>query len=263
VTEQEWLTSQNPAEMLKWATGAIRGSTAPGVLPDGFRAMSNRKQRLFACACCLAAGTPVSIVNDYELTGMVDDIGERRTDSDWARSWTERGMNKPTLAQRADLLREIVGNSYRPLTFPRYQLPSRPGARHGLPRGAHPMIPTPDIPGQEFTIRPTWLTPDAIGIAQDAYDSRDWRLLPLLAECLEEAGCVETSDMVVPGMYICEKCGVAFGPDGWAVYCRNCGSNYCRKQRLLDLPHPILAHLRSTVPHVRGCFALDLLLGKE
>jgi hypothetical protein len=29
------------------------------------------------------------------------------------------------------------------------------------------------------------------------------------------------------------------------------------------LSHPLLAHLRSPGPHVRGCWAIDLLLGKE
>ena len=29
------------------------------------------------------------------------------------------------------------------------------------------------------------------------------------------------------------------------------------------VPHPLLAHLRSPGPHVRGCWALDTILQKE
>jgi hypothetical protein len=111
-----------------------------------------------------------------------------------------------------------------------------------------------------------WLTPTVISLAHAAYDEREEKSgyltavrLAVLADSLEEAGCVGES---------CSKCG----GDGWRFdippvlavdyplnrkeQCEDCqGQGY--------LSHPLLAHLRSPGPHVRGCWAVDLLLGKE
>lgn len=111
-----------------------------------------------------------------------------------------------------------------------------------------------------------WLTPTVVSLAHAAYDEREEKSgyltavrLAVLADSLEEAGCVGES---------CSKCG----GDGWRFdippvlavdyplnrkkQCEDCqGQGY--------LSHPLLAHLRSPGPHVRGCWAIDLLLGKE
>jgi len=88
--------------------------------------------------------------------------------------------------------------------------------------------------------------------------------LALLADALEEAGCVETSEEAVTRMYVCEKCGNVNDLNNQVgICCRKCGSEFCRKQRLRDLPHPIISHLRSPGPHVRGCWATDLVLGYQ
>jgi hypothetical protein len=94
------------------------------------------------------------------------------------------------LARHADLLRDILGNHFRP--------PS---------------------------IAPDWLTPTVTGLAAVAYEERflpsgelDNVRLAVLADALEEAGCAD--------------------PD-------------------------LLGHLRALGPHVRGCWVVDLILGKE
>jgi hypothetical protein len=95
-----------------------------------------------------------------------------------------------------------------------------------------------------------WLTDHAHGIAQDAYDSRDWGLLPILADALEDAGC---PTRVCPRCFgEPERCPDCVGqPDG------------CHPKPDCWVPHPILAHLRSPGPHARGCHVLDLILGKS
>jgi hypothetical protein len=40
---------------------------------------------------------------------------------------------------------------------------------------------------------PSWRTPQTEGLARSAYDRRDWALLPVLADALEEAGCGDTA----------------------------------------------------------------------
>ena len=60
--------------------------------------------------------------------------------------------------------------------------------------------------------------PDAPRMARHVYEARDWAVLPVLADALEEDGCNDAG---------------------------------------------LLAHLRSPGPHVRGCWALDILLGRS
>jgi len=84
----------------------------------------------------------------------------------------------------ADLVRDIFGNPFRPVT-----------------------------------IAPAWWqTPSVVSLARTVYDSRDFSAMPGLADALEETGC----------------------------------------------GHPdVLAHCRGDGPHVRGCWVVDLILGKN
>src|SRR5581483_3527580 len=82
-----------------------------------------------------------------------------------------------------DLLREIFGNPFRPVT-----------------------------------VNSTWLTSNVISLAQTIYDERAFDRMPILADALEDAGCTNAE---------------------------------------------ILQHCRQPGEHVRGCWVVDLLLGKE
>jgi hypothetical protein len=78
-----------------------------------------------------------------------------------------------------------------------------------------------DIVGNPFRrveIDPTWLTGDVLGLARRVYHSRDFGVMPILADALQEAGC--------------EHEGVL---------------SHCRDER---------------ATHVRGCWVVDLILGK-
>jgi hypothetical protein len=94
-----------------------------------------------------------------------------------------RAAEKQEDATLATLLREIVGNPFRPVTFD-----------------------------------PDWSTSSAHGLALSMYESRDFSPMPILADSLEEAGC--------------------------------------------DNPD-ILTHCREPGNHVRGCWVVDLVLGKS
>ncbi|MFO0852374.1 MAG: hypothetical protein U0871_28010 [Gemmataceae bacterium] len=83
----------------------------------------------------------------------------------------------------SDLVRDIVGNPFRPVAFD-----------------------------------PGWRTSTAVALARQMYDARDFGLLPVLADALEEAGCDAAA---------------------------------------------LLAHCRGPGPHVRGCWAVDLVLGNS
>jgi hypothetical protein len=98
--------------------------------------------------------------------------------------------NKATCESQLNLLRDLIGNPFRPVS-----------------------------------IDTAWLTPTVCRLATIGYEERslpsgelDTARLAVLADALEDAGC-QDADM--------------------------------------------LTHLRGPGPHVRGCWALDLLLGKE
>jgi len=86
-------------------------------------------------------------------------------------------------AEYAELVRDIFGNPFRPVTFD-----------------------------------PNWRTSTAIALAQQMYDSRDFAAMPILADALQDAGC-DNAD--------------------------------------------ILDHCHKPGPHVRGCWVVDWVLGKE
>ncbi len=83
-----------------------------------------------------------------------------------------------------DLIRDIVGNPFRPVTFD-----------------------------------PSWLTSDVVLLAQGIYDDRAFDRMQILADALQDAGCDNTD---------------------------------------------ILGHCRDLyATHVRGCWVVDLVLGKQ
>jgi hypothetical protein len=86
-------------------------------------------------------------------------------------------------AVQCDLVRDVFGNPFRPVTFD-----------------------------------PRWRSADALALAQGIYAERAFDRLPILADALEEAGCTEKA---------------------------------------------VLDHCRRSAVHVRGCWVVDLVLGKE
>jgi len=78
-----------------------------------------------------------------------------------------------------------------------------------------------DIEGNPFRpieFDPRWRTSDVVGLARGIYEERAFERMPILADALMDAGC-ENSE--------------------------------------------IIAHCRGSGPHVRGCWLMDMILGKE
>jgi hypothetical protein len=222
MTEAEWLAAREPQAMLK----SLRGGEA-----------SERKLRLFACACARRLWGLVSDPASRQAVELAErvadggadpqqlhqacilaasaceaahDAGHPRGSSVWLAAYTAvhaawpfgggyLGENAAHFARAAlptegpahtDLLRDIVGNPFRP-----------------------------------SPVHAAWLTPTVTSLAGAAYEQRSLpsgelspARLTTLADALEDAGCTDAD---------------------------------------------LLGHLRSPGPHVRGCWALDLLLGKE
>lgn len=200
MTEEQWLSNTNTEAMVE----EIRGK------------VSERKLRLFACACCRSVrrdtdqdtqkGVEVAeryadgLAKDRERAALRNALAQdsparlalERT-KDYVSSvrgcawWTQLAFCGDANWQSA-ALRDVVGNPFR-----------------------------------SVVLAPSLRTPTVISLARAAYDERllpsgelDPARLVVLADALEEIDCTAA----------------------------------------------ILEHLRSAGPHVRGCWPLDLLLGR-
>lgn len=237
MNEQEWLASGDPQRMLEWLqtrTGMVNGLQVFKPI------ISDRKMRLFACACCRAVWP---LLTDPRSRRAVE-VAEKYADGEANRgelvtahkfaadafkgAGPQRGSFEAELAMRccahisfltenaglprwfgvstkhapaqAALLRCVVGNPFRPVTLPREPVDTGLGVQFG---GMHERCP--------------WLTPDVLALAGAGYEGRDFSGLGALADALEDAGCTDAD---------------------------------------------LLGHLRGPGPHALGCWCVDLILGK-
>jgi hypothetical protein len=187
MTEAEWLTATDPTPMLAF----LRDKA------------THRKMWLFPVGCLrvdeLARDTPelrgVMHMEDEverffggsEEVPLMDDrnrlVGIERLQDAFRTGFAERDSFRIAVKRRGNILRDIFGNPFRPVTAD-----------------------------------PKWFSSTALTLARRMYDTRDFSPMPILADALQDAGCENTD---------------------------------------------ILAHCRKDGVHVRGCFVIDLLLGKE
>jgi hypothetical protein len=201
MTEEEWLSSTDSAEMLTWLTGKATG----------------RKLRLLACAACresIAASTHP--VHDEILV-----IAERFADGDAteqerqvAFATTIRNELFPGEGHFA-LLGFAVGDSSDEIgTHLRRLMMGSPPAE-ATPSMIRELFANPFHPA---TFDPQWRTATVIAIARGMYEAGDFSAMLILADALEDAGCMDTVT---------------------------------------------LEHCRGGSTHVRGCWVVDRILGKE
>jgi hypothetical protein len=229
MTKGEWKSCTDPTRMLDWLRPS--GEDSPSARPCPV-AVSDRKIRLFMCACCrhvwhlltnaqsrkvvkvaeqFADGKTTAEAMDDANSPVVEMAGDVPNDVNWLAVWASdndlpRAIDVYTQGEeqepgryvsapvQASLLRDIVGAPFRPLP----------------------------------AVSPSLLRWNGGTIARLARRIYNYRLLPsgelkpdhlaVLADALEDAGCTEPA---------------------------------------------VLSHLRSPGLHVRGCFAVDWLLGKE
>jgi hypothetical protein len=240
VTEAEWLACTDPVPLVAFLRSSGRGS--------------DRKLRLFACACCRhldpglrmndAAREAVQATERF-VDGLAgpDELGAATAAASavWYGHFLRRaetGEMPGTQEYRTDLLvrsfariAKWASNTSRDKAV----FIAAEAANQGLWTS---LLGTPDwqanqarllrdlfgpLPFRAVTVSPACVTPQVVALAQAAYDNRDLPAgtldparLAVLADALEEAGT---------------------GGD-------------------------LLGHLRGPGPHVRGCWAVDLLLGK-
>jgi hypothetical protein len=261
VTESEWLASDDPGAMLEWLTGPrvvrnldltgeVGGEAWRGTLP------TNRRLRLFACACCRLAWDRLDSRSREAVAraeawadGAADDCGRdalARTTATGCLTPDPAGAARQALrysvhcglapAAQAALLRDLRGNPWGPVVL-RWRL-----VNQGKPAGEE--------------VSP-WLTPTVLALARAAYEERrqDGLLEPVrlavLADALEEAGCEEgTLLWHLRGQRLCPGCSLPGAQrSGWCEVC--------------DLHTDEVSWVRLDGPHARGCWAIDLVLNRS
>lgn len=258
MTEQEWLASDDAAAMIRWLTAAgADWNIASEAARARSRLAGDRKLRLFACACArlvwdrlkhpelreaveygeeFADGVSDRMVTGYSEAGRIAERGGLGPDA-LAAAWMARvccmrhgtgtfGLDWP--GQVGTAAKSLLGAGAAALLREVAGNPFRPMQvmESNVWRGSSVALLDPII------VQRGWLTPTVLSMAQYAYDERpadgtlDWRRLAILADALEEAGCDNAA---------------------------------------------LLQHLRPTCDgrlvedhtHVRGCWAVDLLLGRD
>jgi hypothetical protein len=235
VTETEWLSCTDPQPMLEF----LRGKA------------SERKMRLFACACVRRAwhlltdsGRQAIEMAEAYAEGMIDTetlksascAAHKPVDEEIEAaniSWHGFSLSPPLSA--ADAAFEASNSMDSDITRHLVPINAARASQDALGSSgvecAAQAVLLRDILGDHFhpiTISSavlTWNDAAVIRLAQAAYDERhlpegtlDTRRLAVLSDALEEAGCTSEE---------------------------------------------ILSHLRGPGPHVRGCWPVDLCLGKS
>lgn len=213
MTEAHWLGCRHPAPLFAWLMkvdpewNEIGPSDRPANIVANHRLRVYRRLRLLCAALMTDAASGCrwgqgALLDDpiAWLAGWMTHLGEIEKN---ALKFGQANLDRASsaMARAADLVRDIFGNPFRPVTL------------CGVTEGISRTEPTPDCLNCDAI-----LTPTVRNLAGRIYDDRDHAAMPVLADALEDAGCTEAT---------------------------------------------ILGHLRTQGPHVRGCWVIDLLLGKE
>ncbi len=253
MTEQDWLTSEDPKQML-----------ASAQIYMNIQSRCDRKLWLFVAAVEREWWGDKASKLDIRSMKLLEALADGKI------NWASEGAkhihfsysmphhavacalecirlhnSKGDPPRWAGILREVTGNPWKPPGYQRI---------NGL------LYPRP-YPWQELaeTIEPiSWsINPNVLNVAQKIYEESDWEGMPVLADALEDAGCDDTE--ILMHLRGKERCWAGCDRHGWQMIIdpgrvhspTQCPT--CKRTGWIPLRNP----------HVRGCHALDLVLNKE
>ena len=232
MTEAEWLAATDPQPLLGFMVPISSLWKRP-------RKVSDRKVRLFACACCRRIWHLLSDGGDrkaIEVTERYADNQVKDRDRETAyrmiagvhttigMSRTQREAREAVLSTSIrtagrDAWHRVPGHVVAALLHHEQETGQASGHHEEIARQAGLLREIFGNPFRPVAFSPSWRTTTVLALARQAYESRDFSVMPILADALQDAGCENAA---------------------------------------------ILDHLRDpNATHVRGCWALDALLGNE
>lgn len=247
MTESEWLGSQDTEAMLRiFSRSGVEHPKIPG---GKLRTISDRKLRLWVSACFRGASPGIiprknSAVEVAERFADGCSLSPEEAAAYGTWTHTDDGLrsaiclacsHRDTIVAAPNLLRDIVGNPWR-----------RP------------------IPAVATKHGDGWVSYDydavlnhnngiVLHLAEQIYQDRDFRLMGQLADALMEAGCEDEEILQhCRGMVRCPS--ATMWEHGVLSLWPDC---------LHNPPCDGSGWLPSSAPHVRGCWVIDLLTGRE
>jgi hypothetical protein len=217
MTEAEWLAATDPTKMLEFLSGKA----------------SDRKLRLFACACCRRKWkyfTDNRCKQAVEISERFADDCDMVGDLDRACLHAMLAFNEWRAKQGSQGMLVYACSAAHALAQTRLHVVHIAAQVLGLPvnsaraRAAEAQTQVQllfDIFGNPFrpiTLNSTWLTSTVLALANGIYEEKAFERMPILADALQDAGC-DNED--------------------------------------------VLSHCRQPGEHVKGCWLVDLLLNKQ
>jgi hypothetical protein len=217
MTEKEWATSGAPGLMLE----------------HSWEGASERKKRLFGCACCYRAWHLLSDPKSKTAVCVAECFADGVSSAE-SLATAYRAAESVVSNFRGEISTshewhgamqaccDVASDPYRAYSIWRDIANTllRAGAKwHAELAGICDLLR--DMFGYPFrpvTVDSAWLTSDVLALARGIYDEKAFDRMPILADALQDAGCDSEE---------------------------------------------VLNHCRGPGPHVRGCWVVDLVLGKQ
>ncbi len=295
MTEQEWLTSTDPQQMLHtltsqgWASNRklrLFGCSAWRNYFDNEKSASRISARLQAEQAEHHADDPAnSPLPDIHVWIFLHEAISVARDAVALLDYPDISPDRLTLV---NFLRDIFGNPHLPPPGDSHlnnlYLCEKCGTVNDLWKVWNPACPDCNSDRvRSYRQRDHWLRVNNGQIkhlAEAIYQSRQYSDMPALADALLDVGCPETEPCRACGgtgwdRSKCKVCGNTADDEGYVEHGRGCYvldsdgggtevADDCETcKRSGRTPHPLLTHLRSPGPHVRGCHALDLLTNRS
>ncbi len=223
MTEAKWLTSADPEAMLRFARGTASG----------------RKLRLFACACC------------RRIWHLLTDPRSRHA-VEVAEQFADGKANRARLGAAGDFASHVMMDA--------------------VARGGDKCNPAWDAASAAF------------GVTDDYPDGADWHVCNAVGHAPDAGAAARSAEKRAQAALVQDLFGNPFRPariePEWLTWNRGVVTTMARgiyEDRAFECL-PVLAdaleeagcanldvlnHCRGPGPHVRGCWVIDLLLGKE
>lgn len=210
MTEAEWNDCTDPQRLLEFLRGKV----------------SDRKLRLFACACVRRIHRHLGVAKSPVLIEVAEQYADGEADESEVRRASEHETSQrgrvvvsgwvavpdalSAASEAARYCQQAAGHATR--------VSLRQEAAKNTRREHATVLRCLFNPFHASAVDPAWNSGAVVRLAQAIYEERAFDRMPILADALEDSGCTNQD---------------------------------------------FLAHCRGSGPHARGCWVVDLLLAKE